>query len=81
VIATEISWRRTDKKVRRLIEKLVRDERLREDVKRIAREFVAAVMDELRERTPEIQAMFMMRVTGAELPKELELAERAEARR
>ena len=79
VIATEISWRRTDKKVRKLIERLLRDERIREDVKRVAREFVAAIMDELRERAPEVRAMFMMRVSGAELPKELELAG-AEAR-
>jgi len=77
LIASEVSWRRTEKKVRRLIERLSRDEKLKSDLKAFTKEFVDTLMDELRSRAPEMQAMFMMRVSKAqELPKEVALIEK-----
>jgi predicted acylesterase/phospholipase RssA len=80
LIASEVSWRRTEKKVRRLIEMLSRDEKLKSEVKTLAKEFINSLIDELRSRAPEMQAMFMMRVGRAqELPKEIALVEKTKS--
>jgi predicted acylesterase/phospholipase RssA len=76
LIASELSWRRTEKKIRGFLDRLSRDEELKARLKAVAREFIDTALDELKQKTPEIQAMFMMRVGKApELPKELVLAE------
>jgi predicted acylesterase/phospholipase RssA len=76
LIASELSWRRTEKKIRGFLDRLSRDEELKARLKAVAREFIDTALDELKQKTPEIQAMFMMRVGKApELPKELALIE------
>jgi len=76
LIASELSWRRTEKKIRRFLDRLSRDEELKARLKATARELIDTALDELKQKTPEIQAMFMMRVSRApELPKELALVE------
>jgi predicted acylesterase/phospholipase RssA len=76
LIASELSWRRTEKKIRGFLDRLARDEELKARLKEAARELIDAALDELKQRAPEVQAVLMMRVSRApELPKELALVE------
>jgi predicted acylesterase/phospholipase RssA len=76
VIASEISWRRTEKKIRSLIERLSKDEKIKEQLKTVAKEMISTALEEVKQRAPELQAVFLMKVNKpAELPKELLLAE------